>query len=172
VRDIPTRAAVVVVALVLLASIVMGREEPSPAVIEPVAPGAPQGSTRSGYAAAPDADLDLALLKRAPSKGQVGELFAGRTWAAAPAPPPKPAVVALAAPPRPVAPPLPFTFLGRMVEDGKAVVFLGRGKDGLAAKVGDTVAGKYRLESLSDTAVTFVYLPLGTKQTLPISATQ
>jgi len=43
-----------------------------------------------------------------------------------------------------------------------------RGNETLTVSPGDTIADTYRLESASDTTLTFVYLPLNQPQTLAI----
>lgn len=78
-------------------------------------------------------------------------------------PPPKPVVVA--APP-PTAPPLRFTYLGLLDEGEGKAVFLGDGNNLLIARPGETLAGQYRVDSISTTAMVLEYLPLGQKQTL------
>ena len=53
--------------------------------------------------------------------------------------------------------------------DGRTVVFLDRQDEIYAAKVGDTIAGAYRVEEINGTEVVLTYLPLKQRQTLPIS---
>lgn len=86
-------------------------------------------------------------------------------------PPVKVPVVASAAPPSPPpappqAPPLPFRAVGRYVEEGRMAVFLQFNDQNLIARVGDTVAGLYKLESLNESMASFRYLPLDQLQTL------
>lgn len=66
------------------------------------------------------------------------------------------------------APPLPFRFIGRYVEDGQTKIFLQNLDQDIAIKMGDTIQQIYRVESVSESAVTFIYLPLGQKQTLDL----
>jgi hypothetical protein len=85
--------------------------------------------------------------------------FATRSWV--PPPPPAPVVRAVV----PKAPPLPFVYLGKML-DGKAVTaFVSMGGQTHLLHGGDTVRD-YRVEAISAKEITFVYLPLNEKQRL------
>ena len=85
--------------------------------------------------------------------------FAPRSWA----PPPPP--VQVVRPVVPKAPPLPFVYLGKML-DGKAVTaFVSMGGQTHLLHGGDTVRD-YRVEAISAKEITFVYLPLNEKQRL------
>ena len=164
--DIPRRAATVAVALALIASMVSGVEEP--AADKPVAPQpAPAADTPAKLP-----DLDLDKLNRAREGKKVTDLFAPKT--VVPPPPPAAAVTVAQAPaappPPPSAPPLPFRYFGKWVEKGRTVVFLWNNSEGFSAAAGDTVDGHYRIESVTDSSIDFVYLPLGSKQTLSIAA--
>lgn len=161
-RDVPPRAAIVIVALALLASVVTGRERAAvPAIVEPA-------QRHVATDPVPPEDLDLEKLVRLRREEPVRDLFASRSLA--PAPPPAP--VTAAKPPVPSAPPLPFRYLGRMVDGTKVVVFLLKNQEAVHAAAGDTLENTYKVESITDSAVQFVYLPLGTKQTLGVPAAQ
>jgi hypothetical protein len=164
-RDVPAGAAMTVAALVLVASVVTGREEGRApdkiveAIVEPARAVAFE-------------DLDLERLKRPKKDGETQDLFANRSWSlqqarvvTAPAAAGKPVP-----PPAPTAPPLPFKYLGRMADGDKVVVFLERNQDTLSAAAGDKLQSDYQVESIAESAVHFVYLPLGTKQVLNIAA--
>ena len=85
----------------------------------------------------------------------------------APPPPPAPAVVAPPPPPPPKAPPLPFTFVGLLESGaGKPAAFLAHGEALLVVSAGETIAGDYRVDSLSPTEVVLTYLPLKEQQKL------
>ena len=113
--------------------------------------------------AAEAADLDLARLRRAgKSSGESSvDAFARHSWYVPP-PPPRPG------PPRkPTAPPLPFKYMGRLVEPGREIVFLTGSQDrNYAVSAGDTITGTYRVESISEKQMTLTYLPLDQQQTL------
>jgi len=166
-RDIPAGAGITVAALVLVASVVTGREEgraPDAVVAAAVAPAPALASE----------DLDLERLKRPKKEGEIQDLFASRSWS----PPPARVATAAAAPmipappPAPTAPPLPFKYLGRMADGGKVVVFLERNQATLSAAAGDKLENDYQLESIAESTVHFVYVPLGMKQVLNIAAPQ
>jgi hypothetical protein len=144
--------------LVLLASVVTGREgAPVPRLQrEPAkAPAAPP--------AAADV-LDELKLVRQRRAGSVQDLFPGQ---APVAPAARPVNARVEPPPVPVAPPLPFSYLGRMKNGERALVYLRKNGQGMViAESGATIDNLYRVESISDSAVDFTYLPLGTKQAL------
>ena len=154
------RLLITVGALVLVASVVTGREEPPvPATVTEPVPAK----------AVAREDLDLERLKRQKKEGEIQDLFAGRNWN-----PPAPVVAAPVVPQKPVPPPapsapaLPFKYLGRMADADRLVVFLERNQDTLSVSVGDKLQNDYQVEGIGESAVTFVYLPLGTKQILNI----
>ena len=73
---------------------------------------------------------------------------------------------------KPVVPPLQFTFLGRINDDKAVAVMLAQANgEPIVAHQGDTIDSRYRLEAVSDDALTFVYLPLKHKQTLALNGT-
>lgn len=194
VRDVPPRALLAVLLLVLIAGVVTGREEPvspttaikdgSQAIQRPTAETAERttpGSSPASLAGSatpgkrdPE-DLDLSRLQRQPREGTVNDLFASLSLAPPPppAPPVKPAapvaVTPPPPPPPPSAPPLPYRYLGRMVDGGTVIAFVARNDEHWSVKAGSTVEDTYRVESVGDTAVVFIHLPTGIRQTLSIS---
>lgn len=166
-RGVPTGAAITVTALALLATIVMGRDDankPATAIEPTSAPPPPSARIERPVSAE---DLDLDRLARSRREAGPQDLFATRSWLPAPATVPehKPAP-----PPAPSAPPLPFKYLGRMADSEKLVVFLEQGTNTLSVKAGDVLDNTYQVEMTSETAVRFIYLPLGTRQLLSIPA--
>jgi hypothetical protein len=157
-RDIPPRAAAAVVALALVASVVAGREKPTQEVIGEVSRPSPERSARVEG----EAELNLDKLRRALPRPGADDPFAPRSFAP---PPPK---MAMAAPAKPTAPPLPFAYLGKVIDGGKTSVFVGRGSENYSLEPGQTIGGAYRVEKITDTDVTFTYLPMKTRQTLHI----
>ena len=132
-----------------VASTTAGREKPAaPAVVEPAA----RLEARI--------ELDLTKLEERAHEGAKADPFAQKSFAppAEAAPPP---------PAKPTAPPLPFAYLGKVIEDGKLAVFLARGEESLSVKAGDTV-GEYRVDAVTENEIRFTYLPLKTKQSLPL----
>ena len=119
---------------------------------------------------APTGAIDLEHLNRADHKRPAGDPFRVQDWAAAdetrerlarPVQPPPPA-------PAPEAPPLPFTYFGRLVENGTTVVFLNIQDRIATGRVGDTLDRRYRIESIDEQAITFNYLPLDIRQRLAV----
>lgn len=90
------------------------------------------------------------------------DLFPPQTWQ----PPPPPAAKRVEPPP--LAPPLPFHYLGRWKEGGGDVIFLDQGGRVLQARVGDTLAG-WHLDQVGDDALVFTWISLNMRQTLRIS---
>lgn len=78
---------------------------------------------------------------------------------------PKPIV---AAAPTPAPPPLPFRYMGRLVEDGKPEVFVLRGEEHFSVAAGDRLGSDYRVEEVTESEIVFLYLPLNIRQRLPL----
>ena len=76
------------------------------------------------------------------------------------------APVVIAPPPQPVAPPLPFVYLGKMLEDGKITVFVTNADRSYALKGGEVIDGVYSVLSVDIQKVIFQYMPLKTEQVL------
>jgi hypothetical protein len=70
----------------------------------------------------------------------------------------------------PPAPPLPFRYVGRVVQNGKAEVLLLRGVMLHTIAEGDEIDGEYRVERITGAAIQFTYLPAGSRQQLDLSA--
>lgn len=83
-------------------------------------------------------------------------------------PPPPPAPPAPDAPTGP--PPLPFSYIGKMLGDGQWQVFLGRGAEALVAREGMVIDGRYRVERVAPPVLTLTYLPLNQQQQLDIGS--
>ncbi len=155
-RAMTLRAALAVAALALLASVVSGREKPDLAQESTPARTAPAAATE----AVPE--LDLARLKRARTDQAIADLFSAPP---APAQAPEPAAAA----PRPSAPPLPFQFVARIIEGGDTKIYVMLGEDHYSMKPGLVIDRNYRVEKVTETAVTFTYLPQGTRQVLSLN---
>lgn len=89
-----------------------------------------------------------------------------RVAKALPAPPPSD----LPPPPPAQAPPLPFKALGQYTDGDQVGVFLQYRDQNLVARVGDTLAEQYKVESLAGGVLTLRYLPLNQTQTLDLGA--
>jgi hypothetical protein len=77
----------------------------------------------------------------------------------------RPVVVA---PPPPTAPPLPFTYIGKMVEENKIVVFVAKMDKHYSLKGGEIIEGLYAVKTIEPQKVVFNYIPLSIEQTLNI----
>lgn len=152
-RDIPKRALVVVVTLAAVAGVVTGRERPALEVIE----------ERSAPRIERDAPIDLSKLARGAAGLPQSDPFAPRDFGPAPA-------RAAAAAPRPEVPPLPFAYVGKVIEDGKQEVYVMRGDELITVARGQKIGNEYRVERITPTGITFTYLPLKTRQTLDLPA--
>lgn len=86
--------------------------------------------------------------------------FATHSWL-----PPVPKAKPAPPPPPPRAPPLPFAYLGKMQDGAAVTAFVSQGGRNHVLHSGDTLP-QYKVESISPTEITFVYLPLGEKQRL------
>lgn len=111
------------------------------------------------------ADLPLDLLNRGSGEKFSANLFPVRSWQ----PPPKSAAKA-GPPPPPMAPPLPFTAFGQMIEGGRTTVFLNGRDRSYAVKAGDVLDKTYRVDTIREGAVVLTYLPLNQQQTLQTGA--
>ena len=87
--------------------------------------------------------------------------FRSTSWYVAPPPPP---------PPKPSAPPLPFQFLGQLIEEDGTRVFVSHQGQHLIIKAGDLIAGTYAVEEVAAGKVVFLYLPLKERQVLATGA--
>jgi hypothetical protein len=168
---LPARARWMILAiaavLTLVAARLVGREDegPPPAARSAAAPAAAERPAERL-----DVDLDrLAARKGAPP---AGDPFKALSWqsvaqeeARKNAPPPPP-------PPRPQAPPLPFTYMGKLIEDGRIAVFLTQGDRNHIVRQGDTIDGTYRVDAVTEERLSLTYLPLKQKQELAFGGAQ
>jgi hypothetical protein len=136
-----------------LASVVAGRESATIDIVQPALRAAPRLEAAL--------DIDVSRLERRTDEGSGADPFTPRSFAAPQAP------AAAAAPEKAGPPPLPFRYLGKMIEDGKLAVFLAQGDESLSVKAGDRI-GEYRVDAVTETEVRFTYLPMKTKMSLPL----
>jgi hypothetical protein len=103
-----------------------------------------------------------------------GDLFAARSWKAAPTlasvteQPVNVAPVVQA----PTAPPMPFQFIGRMDDRTDLQVFLQSGEKIYVVRKGDVIDETWKIEGISDLELSLVYLPLHLSQTLSVGSAQ
>ncbi|HZN24530.1 MAG TPA: cohesin domain-containing protein [Burkholderiales bacterium] len=147
------------------------RETPAPERVDEgaKAPRSAEPNTPPSVAQAGPAEPQGFALPERPGFGKSqSPLFESQTWQPPPPKIPPAAKVKPGPPPAPVAPPLPYTFAGRLVHDGKLSLLLARGDEVVAIREGDTLDRVYKVESITDTQITLVYLPLGQKQSIPV----
>ncbi len=109
----------------------------------------------------------LALAHRVVDPTAAGALFAAHSWYVAPPPPPVAMVSEPVAPPKPVAPPLPFTYMGSYAPSGaKPVFFLTQGDRVYDVHIGDTLDNTYTVDAFNNGALVFTYKPLNQQQQL------
>ena len=137
-----------------LASVVAGREQPS-SIVPPTAP-------KVDAKLEVREDIDLAKLQTRVDEGAKLDAFAPKNFS----PVEQPQAAAAAAPKR-EAPALPFKYIGKVVDNGKLSVFLQNGDESYSVTEGERV-GDYRVDKISDAEIRFTYLPMKTKQTLPL----
>ena len=166
-RDILTRniskrpAAAIALALVATASIVIGRERPALEVVE-------SSSARTqNTASAPEIDLDKlrrpgADAPHAAADAPQNDPFAPRSFA----PKPRPQRSAAAASAPKGAPPLPFSYVGWVSQDGKTEVYVLRGEELISIEAGQKIEPDYRVDLITEESIRFTYLPMKTRQVL------
>ena len=108
-----------------------------------------------------DADLNLKNLKRPALPEDVKDIFQAKSWYV---PPPAPKIR-----PKPSAPPLPFIYIGKLIEPGKAsTVFLESQNRTYLVHEDDSIDTNYHIDTIKPPVMTLTYLPLDIKQTMQI----
>ena len=103
-----------------------------------------------------------------------GDLFAGKSWKAAPTLATvteqaiNPATVVQA----PSLPPVPFQFVGKLHDRSDLQVFLQNGEKIYVVRNGDVIDDTWKITGISDVELRLVYLPLHLSQTLSVGSTQ
>lgn len=123
--------------------------------------------------------LEVDLLGQRSFNADAGDLFKSTSWQ------PKQPQISLqqqaakaeqaaraAAPPAPKPPPLPFKYIGKMINDNKIRVFLADSEQNYVVWLGGHIENQYRVDAVNDEAITLTYLPLNAKQTLAINQTE
>jgi hypothetical protein len=173
-------------ALAVAAGLVLfGDNTPSADIAEPVArsskaPAAASVSAapaaRAGKDGKPQAEVAiLRLTPRAELVGESGEatfaagegVFVGQNWNPAPSPSSQ-AANANTPPPPPMAPPMPFTVIGKAVADGVWEVYLARGDKTYVVRNQTIIDGTYRVEKITPPLMSVTFLPLNQVQQINI----
>ena len=165
-------------ALVLAAGLVLfGDTAPETGLAEPVERRATPAAPRTPTASARDGAVAIArLVPRETLIGAAGDrfgegensLFARHDWTPPPPPPSNQPLAAAPPPPPPSAPPLPFTYLGKSLQDGVWEIYLARGERTYLVRDGATIDGTYRVDAIRPPVLNLTYLPLDQSQQLNI----
>ncbi len=94
--------------------------------------------------------------------GEIANAFAPQSWTPPPSPPPENL--------KPTAPLLPFSVIGKKLQDGEWQVFLANQDRVYVVKDKDVLDGVYRADSVTPPKLTLTYLPLNIQQTLAIGS--
>lgn len=128
------------------------------AAVKSAQPAAKPARAPGAVSAGREANLDLTRLNRKkPSAGSV-DLFSSRSVYPASPRQPQPAA--------PATPPLPFRFMGRLVDGDSVTLFLAIGNQDYSVNLNDVLNDTYRLDQINADNAVFTYLPLDTRQTL------
>jgi len=69
-----------------------------------------------------------------------------------------------------MAPPMPFTYIGKALADGAWEVFLARGDKTYSVRNQSVIDGIYRVEKIAPPLMSLTYLPLNQQQQMNIGA--
>ncbi|MFC3110106.1 hypothetical protein ACFQAT_24705 [Undibacterium arcticum] len=94
---------------------------------------------------------------------QAHALFGDQSWM-----PPPQRQSQLLKPLAPSAPALPFSYLGKKIEDGKWEVYIARGEQTFIVSAGSVVDGSYRVDAITPPTLFLTFLPLNQVQMLTI----
>jgi hypothetical protein len=144
-------------------------EPPAGAVVEPASPRERARDSSEPAAESTRSAQDTMILAIRPrsAASDAGDAFAVRDWSPPPPPAAKPPP-----PPPPSAPPFPYAFFGKKLEDGVWQVFLRRDERILVVKSLDTIDNAYRIDEIRPPVMTLTYLPLQQKQMLAIGGAE
>lgn len=90
------------------------------------------------------------------------DLFSATDWS------PPPPIASPAPPGPPMAPSVPFTFLGKRKAETDWEVFLSKGNSTFIVRAGQTFDDSYRVESIQPPQMTLTYMPLNQTQTIAV----
>jgi hypothetical protein len=99
-------------------------------------------------------------------------LFVSQSWTPPPPPPPPKSEQKSEPEPAPTAPPLPFTYIGKKMEEGAWEVYLARGEQTYIVREKSVIDPMYRVESIKPPTLSVIYMPLNEIQTLTIGGAE
>ncbi len=167
------------------ALVLFGDRTPGGEIVEPVVRrGAPSPSSAAAPSARAQAGAkpEVAIARLVPRAQLVGEtgdatfgagegVFLGQNWnPPAPLPTAAERAAANAPPPPAVAPPVPFNYFGKAVQDGAWEVYLARGDKTYIARNQSVIEGAWRVDRIAPPLLTVTYLPLNQVQQINIGA--
>jgi hypothetical protein len=99
-----------------------------------------------------------------------GDAFNAIRWQR-PEPAPLVRPVVIAPPPPPSAPPMPFTFVGLLMQGAaKPKAFIAKGEALMMVSTGDLLENNtYRVDGISDQEIVITYLPMNTRHNLTVT---
>lgn len=165
-------------ALATTAFVVMGSDEHGPAKpghakaqeLATASPKLVEAAKSSSLVASVEFERLLRKKQQPDGGAEIGNAFEAVSWHVAPMPvrvvqPPPPV------PPEPVAPPLPFTYLGQYRNDSQApIIILAKSDRVYTVSEGDVIDSTYRIGPLTAGMLEIIYLPLNTRQSLNTGA--
>lgn len=112
-------------------------------------------------------NIALNQLKRSRVVANVDGVFRPKSWYVPPPPPKAPP------PPAPMAPPLPFTFLGKVQKpDGSLTIVIANKSRVFLVHGGETLDNNYHVDGIENGKLALTYQPMKKKQYLDLSGDQ
>jgi hypothetical protein len=131
-------------------------DKPAAPTKEVVAANTERAAPQAG---APDL---LQLPERSGLSRARGELFG--------TPPPPQVAAPVVVAPAPVAPPVPYRFVGKVRKGAEEEILISKGDAVFPVKTGDVLDGMYKVEAISAERIELVYVPLGTRDRIAINS--
>lgn len=173
----PRHIALTLALLVSAGLVLFGDREPEIEVVESVErrPAVSSPLATPAHAATRAPAAGPTVMRLIPREELIGDedgevsAFQSQNWnpPPPPAPPPPPPE-----PPAPRAPPLPFTFIGKTLGDGRWEIHLSQGDRVHTVRAGDVIDGAWRVDTVAPPVMTITYLPLEQTQQMNIGANE
>jgi len=168
------RIAAIASVAMLIAATVGGREDAAVTVSEPV-----ERVARTGAALNARSHARSPVNSPHESEASPSDPFAPRGWhkpvepveiTPVVTPTPVATVTVPEPPPAPVAPTLPYAFMGQFDDGGHQVIYLSRNDQTFVVTQGDTLEGTYKVLAIDPARIELEHIATGTKQVLDIPA--
>jgi hypothetical protein len=147
------------------------QEEAMPQIVE-AASQSMRHETPGAMSARPDEGSDAMLAwgylaGRSVERGKESDLFRPHSWYV----PPPPVPAQTIPPPKPMAPPAPFTYMGKLEDTPTGTLFFLAANNRVhAVAAGETIDRTWRVDSEDAISLHLTYIPLGLPQALSKSA--